>query len=859
MSLTTQVKWGSTVQRDQHTRLRLGYIFSQSPSTVTSSTGQVTVTAKLYAQTWNRMWDYQAPLSWSGSFGSGSTTVRFETFNTNLGWADSNIVLLRTFTRKVTASEANAIKTTLSASFRLAPTISSSATVSGTWTTAQKPTSIEPPYPIISANLTSFNGNTQDITINLTRDRQNSSTNPYAGIIVQWWTPDGDYGVTLPNGRKAQSDIGNTYEHRDTLLILNSVFRYRFRPYNSAGSASWTYSPFIYTRMDPPTSAKVVRNAGGGTRVTWARNAKWPTDSLYKPSFRVVWQELPAGSSTWSGWKYDEQVTIPPNTYSWVHSTQEPGVTYRYAVQAMGVHPEGVDNAYSDYAHTNTIALDAPPLTPNILGPNEGQRFGRDVTLSWEHNPQDGSTQSAYELEWWTDKEQSVRTVAQTSGAESVTIRPPQDNDFVRWRVRTKGVHPDFSPWTSVQAVGVSSPPTVSLVTTPGPYWGTSPELRATWVYTDPSGHSATKYEVRTTDASGKVVREYAGTTSVTSGGTAWSGSVPRIEDGQKLTVSVRVADSYGVFSDWAKASVTGDWAEPPQPSISAVFNEDTGTATLTVSIADGEPAADVIEVFRYLGKGLWERKTQGPGNGFVWEDMDPLFGDGTHNLYAARAATAYPSYTLSEVTMLRFVPEGCEEWFWLSSNRYPERRARFRGNASVDESAGSVKASVHHYGDRFPTSYTTLMNERKLSVAGMLDRRATRWQDWVDLGMTEGTFTFRDPFGRRLNVQLDPVNIGSAVQGYENVSFSLEVVEGPLDVAVGLEVPSNVLTEDTARMYAIGQGTGQTLEPDGVGLYELKVRDDARMSLLQDGHNLYMLVDWDNPTVEWCARDSER
>ena len=165
----------------------------------------------------------------------------------------------------------------------------------------------------------------------------------------------------------------------------------------------------------------------------------------------------------------------------------------------------------------------------------------------------------------------------------------------------------------------------------------------------------------------------------------------------------------------------------------------------------------------------------------------------------------------------------------------------------------------MHHYGDRFPTSYTTLMNERKLSVAGMLDRRATRWQDWVDLGMTEGTFTFRDPFGRRLNVQLDPVYVQSAVPGYEKLSFNLEVVEGPLDVAVGLEVPSNVLTETTSNLYSISEGTGQTLDPDGVGLYELNSRPDARMSLLQDGHNLYMLVDWDNPTVEWCERDSER
>lgn len=845
MSLTTQVKWGSTVQRDQHTRLRLGYIFSQSPATVTSSTGQVTVTAKLYAQTWNRMWDYQAPLSWSGSFGSGSTTVRFETFNTNLGWADSNIVLLRTFTRKVTASEANAIKTTLSASFRLAPTISSSATVSGTWTTAQKPVSIFPPEPIVDpVTVTSLTADGTCV-LSWTRVSPNDSSKPYVNIDIQMWTPStGTYN--------ALGTTGNTYTYTIQRMVDFNLYRFRVRPRNSAGAASaWAYSPFVYTEPDAPRNVKLKADSNGTVTVTWDAPAKVPDTSYYSPKYEVVRR------ANRGDWEYASSVEV--SARSWTHTGVDPAVEYQYAVRTVGRTSPDVA-LYSPFVQSTYLRLSAPPLVPIILGPNEGQRFGEDFSLWWEHNPQDGSDQTGYELEWWTDKDTTVRKVTQTaSGWNKVVIRPPQDNDFVRWRVRTKGVHPSFSPWSPVQNFGVSSPPTVSMVTTPGPYWGTSPELRATWVYTDPAGNSATKYEVRTTDASGKVVREYAGTTNVASGGTAWSGSVPRIEDGQKLTVSVRVADSYGVFSDWAKATVTADYAEPPQPSISAVFNEDTGTATLTVSIADGEPAADVIEVFRYLGGGLWERKTQGPGTGFIWEDPDPLYGDGTHNLYVARAATTYPSYTMSEVTMLRFVPEGCEEWFWLSSNRYPERRARFRGNASVDESAGSIKASVHHYGDRFPTSYTTLMNERTLSISGMLDRRATRWQDWVDLGMTEGTFTYRDPFGRRLNVQLAPVNIGSAVQGYENVSFNLEVVEGPLDVAVGLEVPSNVLTETTSNLYSISEGTGQTLDPDGVGLYELNSRPDARMSLVEDGHNLYMLVNWDYPTVEWCARDSER
>ena len=855
--LSDSIRWGSPISKDTYTQYRIGHRFTQSPTTVTSSTGLVTVTVEIFVWTKNRIWDTMAKLNWSGSFGSGSASgVTFSTStNSASGWAQENIVKLKTLTRKVTASESSAIKSTIKASMSNVGAVPGTASTSGTWTTAQKPSTIEPPYPITKATLTSFNRDTQDITINLSRDRQNSVTNPYAGIIVQWWTPDGDYGVTLPNGRKAQADIGNTYMHQDTLLIFNSLFRYRFRPYNSAGSAaSWTYSEFIYTRMDPPTSAKVVRNTGGGTKVTWARNAKWPTSTYYKPSFEVVWRELPAGSSTWGGWKYDQSVLVSPGTYSWVHGSQEAGVTYQYAVRAVGEHPGGVTNATSDYAHTNTIALDAPPLTPNVLGPSEGQRFGRDVTLSWEHNPQDGSSQERFELEWWTDKDTTVRSVAQATGAESATIRPPQDNDQVRWRVRTKGVHPDFSPWSPVQSFGVSAPPSVVLSTRPTMYWGLSPELRATWTYTDPAGQAATKYEVRTTDAAGKVLREYAGETSVASGGTAWSGSVPRLENGETLKVSVRVADAYGVFSDWATASVTGAWANPVTPALSVTWNEKDGTAAVRVqlpSATETDAPLGVIELFRYDGDGAWARVYVGlPDEAGVleWVDPAPVYGAGTHNLYVARAVSPYPTSATSEIYLLRVNPERCAQWFWISSNAVPGLRVRLRGNPSVKDTAGRERALRTFWGDAYPTEFSGVSTPRAIDFSGELDPAASTWEEWLAVAQAEGSFIYRDPWGRRLNVSMEPVTVQSGVHRYEDVSVKLTVVRGPSIERVQDLVGANSLIESGQNVYRLMAAAETQVEPAGTNVYRLAPADGSRISLFEVGENIYALVDWDKP-----------
>lgn len=855
--LSDSIRWGSPISKDTYTQYRIGHRFTQSPATVTSSTGLVTVTVEIFVWTKNRIWDTMAKLYWSGSFGSGSASgVTFSTsVNSASGWAQENIVKLKTLTRKVTASESSAIKSTIKASMSNVGAVPGTASTSGTWTTAQKPTSIDPPYPITKATLTSFSGNTQDITINLTRDRQNSATNPYAGIIMQWWTPDSDYGSTYSNGRKAQSDIGNTYMYQDTLLIFNSLFRYRFRPYNSAGSAaSWTYTDFIYTVMDPPTSAKVVRNSGGGTKVTWARNANWPTHSFYKPSFRVVWQELPAGSSTWGGWKYDEQVTLPPGTYSWVHSTQEPGVSYRYAVQAMGVHPEGVDNAYSDYVHTNTITLDAPPMVPIILGPNEGQRFGSDVTLAWEHNPQDGSEQTGYELEWWTDKDTTVRKVAQTSAQSTAVIRPPQDNDYVRWRVRTKGVHPSFSPWSPAQSFGVSTPPTVVLSTRPTTYWGLSPELRATFTYTDPADERATKYEVRTTDASGKIVREHAGPTAVASGGTAWSTFVPPLPNGETLTVSVRVADEHEVFSDWATASVTGAWANPVTPELSVTWNEEDGTAAVRVQLpptTETDAELEAVEVFRYDGDGAWARELVGlpDASGVLeWVDPAPVYGAGSHNLYVARSVSPYPTSATSEIYLLRVNPERCAQWFWISSNAVPGLRVRLRGNPSVKDTAGRERALRTFWGDAYPTEFSGVATPREIDFSGDLDPEASTWEQWLTVSQAEGSHVYRDPWGRRLNVSMEPATVQSGVHRYEGVSVKLKVVRGPATERVQDLVSANGLLESGQNVYRLMAAAGSQVEEVGTNVYRLVPSDGSRISLIEVGPNVYALVNWDEP-----------
>ena len=833
--------WGTIVSKDRDTQMRAGYEFTQSPATVTSSTGLVTVTVDIWLWTLNAMWNTATPLSWSGSFGSGSTTFNFRTYTNKSQWVSENKVKVRTMKRTVTASEAKAIVSTISASISFPGLMPSPAKVSGSWTTAKKPQSIFPPDPIVDPMTVTSMTADGTCVLNWTRVNPNDSSKPYTNIDIQMWTP-------TTGAYNALATLGNTYTYTIQRMVDFSLYRFRARPRNSAGSASaWAYSPFVYTEPDAPRNVKLKANADGTVTVTWDAPAKVPDTSYYAPKYEVV-RRLNRGA-----WEYSLAQEV--STRSWTHTNVDPSVEYQYAVRTVGRTSPDVA-LYSLYTQSSYIRLSAPPLTPIINGPTEGQRFGQDFSLWWDHNPQDGSDQSGYELEWWTDKDTTVRKVSQTASAwNKVVIRPPQDNDWVRWRVRTKGVHPDFSPWTATQKVGVSSPPTVVLDTTPGPHWGTSPELRATWTYTDPVGHAATKYEVKTTDASGTVVQEYAGTTTAASGSVSWSGSVPRIEDGQTLTVSVRVADAHGVFSDWATATVTADYAEPPKPVVTATFDEVSGAAHVVVTVppATGDtPPPEMIELFRYFGHGRWERVAVGSSaTSLEWTDWSPYYGNGTHNLYMARAVSAYPSYTSSDIALLQANPLGCDQWFWLASVSVPERRVRLRGNPDVQDTAGIVRGFRRFYNDTFPTAFSTDMVDRTLNLSGSLDRQSSTWEDWMKTALTPGEHIYRDPYGRRLTVSLDPLDVHHPLPRFEEISVSMTVVESE-DLDLWTDVATTqTLRESSGNLYELIEGAGVDLQERGVNLYELTT-DPATTYFVEVGENVWAFVNADNPEKVW-------
>lgn len=820
---------------------RAGIRFSQSPSRVTSSTGLVTVTAQLLWRSHDmRVQDPKVKISWSGSFGSGSQDISLNYYpSTYIPWNQSTPVVVKTLTRRVTASEARAITSSLSFSLSGINNAYGTSRVSSSWTTDRKPVTTETPRT--PSNVSASNRSGGGIRVTWTRNA--SASAPYRSQYLHRWD-----AVTGAYEQVANLSSTATYFDDNTTTTGN---RYRYRVYakNEAGNSGYGYSEYIYTAPYPPRNVEASKS-GSNIVVTWDRPEVYPP-SQYSPTYYLVWTK--DGGS----WQYDEGTYTDPGVTRWVHEDPDPTATYRYAVRTKGPNV-GTGDSGSVYAYSHEagdgIKLNAPPRAPIDLVPTEGVVAGESVTIGWRHRPQDGSAQQSAEVRYRASGSSSWTTKTVTGSGRTLDVGTLDPETTYEYEVRTKGEHPDWSPWAS-SSFGVSQRPTVTINETERETWGTSNRLYPAWTYTDPSGDSSTLYDsVLTNLTTGEVLdKRDAVTLRVPSG--RYLNLAYTLQDGHTYEFRVRMADSWGVYSPWASATVTVDYATPAPPVITVSdFDHDTGTMDITVTAPRGTtPEAETLELYRYVSGGLWELVASGAAPTLRWTDPSPNYGVGTHNLYVARAVSAYPSSALSDVVLAHAYPEGCEEWLWLSSDTDPDVRVRLRGNPAVTSSRGRVKTLERHYGRTHPVEYGTTMIDHSLSVKGELDRYgSSTWRDWESVVEHVGTLVYRDPWGRREYVSLDSTQVDHGLPGFEGLSFPLTVIGDPRAGELTELYPGQALVEGGPGLYALIEGEGIDLTETGVNLYRIDPASGDRVSLVESpaGSNLYTLVRWDFPEV---------
>lgn len=164
-----------------------------------------------------------------------------------------------------------------------------------------------------------------------------------------------------------------------------------------------------------------------------------------------------------SSTEVDSMSVESPTTHAEVTGL-ETGNTYFFRLRA--VNDKG-ESAWSEIAST---VVGKVPSAPTTWSSSTAVVSGEPLTLYWVHNSEDGSSQTYAELELDVDGYKYVETIKNSTAEDekdktsSYSLDPgTSDGATIKWRVRTRGILPDYGEWSILRTIDVYAPPTLEL------------------------------------------------------------------------------------------------------------------------------------------------------------------------------------------------------------------------------------------------------------------------------------------------------------------------------------------------------------------------------------------------------------
>lgn len=213
--------------------------------------------------------------------------------------------------------------------------------------------------------------------------------------------------------------------------VADNAYKFRVRAENSVGDSAYVETGVIYTTPNPPTSP--TRSGTTTQSLSWANGGDSYID--YRTE---VWRSLNGGAWTLLSTTTAKATTTATDTVS-----ASDKVKYKFRHKTNGGAQGTLYSAFS--AETSeTVGVTSPPSAPTGLDPDNGVVVNPTLpkTLAWTHNPTDGSTQTAYQIQWrvvgagsWTTRAK----VSSSTQSESIAASTFTDNSNIEWQVKTWG------------------------------------------------------------------------------------------------------------------------------------------------------------------------------------------------------------------------------------------------------------------------------------------------------------------------------------------------------------------------------------------------------------------------------------
>lgn len=536
---------------------------------------------------------------------------------------------------------------------------------------------------------------------------------------------------------------------------LRSNARYQFSAYarNQAGDSSHVDSQVIYTTPAAPKSVTAVKTGDRTVQVT--------ADATNTYTWSIDFERQVNGGD------WETISTGLVGTKITFTDKNAPGGTLRYRARCWRfIYGDGGDGLFGAYTTSNEVTTITPPLAPTVscdqgaVAPTNAA-----LVLRWTPNHPDGTAQTSAEVEVTGQSGDTTTTTITGDSTQWTRTASLQTVGTVKFRVRTKGLDPDWGAWSSYVEVRIANPPSVVINGPASPV--TAMPFTIAWSVADSTGVSMQTVEII---RNGSVVYTRQPGTGVRELEITSADFLPSNGDQLQIRVSVRGGST---LTAMASVLVDVEYTPPDYPQVNIQYTADFSTVINVVfGTGDDVPETKYATVYRVNPDGSEKLIADNLMDGQQCIDVLPPLNIG----YTYRVT----SHAESGSTQDKIVSTVCESGFAVLNYGADAGSSLLLGyDLSVDHRV-SHSTSEFWFASRdssLPVSYSTSQLNREINADSVFEWDGDLYLRLLNFADEWSYAWYREPSGRTFRVKLD-MDVSVDTTERKDIHCALSMIE---------------------------------------------------------------------------------
>ena len=381
----------------------------------------------------------------------------------------------------------------------------------------------------------------------------NAALKPWKQILTDWRSSTGGANWGAWSNKATLNWDATNYSY--TGLKANSRYQFSLYARNQAGDSSHVDSQVIYTTPAAPKSVTAVKTGDRTVQVT--------ADATNTYTWSIDFERQVNGGE----WETISTGLI--GTKITFTDTNAPGGTLRYRARCWRfIYGDGGDGLFGAYTTSNEVTTITPPLAPTVsCDQGAVAPTNTALVLRWTPNHPDGTAQTSAEVEVTGQSGDTTTTTITGDSTQWTRTASLQTVGTVKFRVRTKGLDPDWGAWSSYVEVRVADPPSVVVSSPVSPV--TAMPFTIAWSVADVTGVSMQTVEIL---RDSNIVYSVSPGTDVRELQITSADFLPSNGDQLQIRVSVRGGST---LTATASTLVAVEYTPPASPTVTLVRNDD--------------------------------------------------------------------------------------------------------------------------------------------------------------------------------------------------------------------------------------------------------------------------------------------